>query len=494
MKESTLKTSQGGNGNSSLFDSASTKKTTTQNDEATVKPSDFPLTRSDDKPYTPYWAAKRFTHQNRDKIRYCKKWDKWLTWSGKHWEIDETEEIMRLVKESVNTIYTDAVKLSDSGIEKQLKGFALSCERENKMQEIIKLARSENPIAAKPDTFDQNNWLINLNNGILDLKKMELLQSDPSYNLTKIAPVEYIPGSDAPQFTQFLERIFQNDMELIEYVQCAVGYSLTGSNREQCFFILYGRGANGKSTFLNIISEMLGDYSKQTATQTLMKKSNDTIPNDIAALNGARFVTAQETNRDRSFDEALIKNITGGDPVTARFLHREYFEYVPQYKIWLSTNNKPEIVGTDEGIWRRVRLIPFETTIPKDEQDQELLNKLRGELPGILTWAAKGCRKWRENGLKEPKAVRLATQEYRNEMDIVGTYIDERCVKQNETKVLYSDLYQDFENWCCDESLNPLSMKQFSTRLSEKGYARKRNGGKHYRYGIKLVDNGVKSH
>ena len=274
----------------------------------------------------------------------------------------------------------------------------------------------------------------------------------------------------------FLNRIMDKNANLIEFLKRAVGYSLTGDVSEQCLFIFFGSGANGKSTFLRTVNMLMGDYSQQTATETLLVKQKGAIPNDIARLKGARFITASEAEAEQRLAESLIKQMTGGDIISARFLHQEWFDFEPTYKIFLGTNHKPVIKGTDYAIWRRIKLVPFEVTIPEQESDGNLLDKLQDELSAILTWAVQGCMEWQNSGLGIPQEVFAATDEYKNEMDIISDFINECCIESPNSRVLFKDLYQVYKNWCDENGEYPLKKNAFSRRIGEKGYSQCRVG------------------
>jgi putative DNA primase/helicase len=235
---------------------------------------------------------------------------------------------------------------------------------------------------------------------------------------------------------------------LIRFVQRAVGYSLTGSTNEQCLFILYGSGANGKSTFLNTISAMLGDYARQTPTDTLLVKRGDGISNDVARLHGARFVSAMEVDNGRRLAEAQVKQLTGGDLMAARYLYQEFFEFRPQFKLFMGVNHTPVIQGTDHGIWRRIHLVPFTVTIAKEDQDKRLVEELHAERSGILRWAVEGCLTWQAEGLEPPTAVAEATEEYRAEMDVLARFLLECRDVGPEARVATGLLYARYVGWC----------------------------------------------
>ena len=286
---------------------------------------------------------------------------------------------------------------------------------------------------------------------------------------------------------KFLDRVFAGRADLTRFLRKAIGYCLTGLTSEQCAFLLYGLGANGKSTLLKILSHILGEYWRQMRTETLMlRRGSDAIPNDIAALFGARLATAVETENGRRLAESVIKQMTGGDTMTARFLHREFFDFDPQFKIWLACNHKPRISGTDLAIWRRIRLIPFTVTIPEDERDLDLLNKLRAELPGILAWAVAGCQLWQEHGLNPPEEVVTATNEYREESDSIAQFIEESCVVGAEETVSKNGLYEAYQKWAEQSGERPLTKKGLGSKLLEKGFKEDRTEKSRFWVGIGL--------
>jgi putative DNA primase/helicase len=251
-------------------------------------------------------------------------------------------------------------------------------------------------------------------------------------------------------------------------------------------FILFGTGANGKSTFLNTIMNLLGDYASATHTQTFMKKSGDQMTNDLARLRGVRFVTTTETEQGRRLSEPLIKQITGNDRITARFLYGEFFNYVPTFKIWMATNHKPVIKGTDHGIWRRIKLIPFLTRIEEENQDKHLEQKLMQEGSGILNWLLEGARRWSKEGLRPPRIVINATAEYRAEMDVIGDFIRERCEQKPGVCIKARELFKCYQGWCDENNERACSERFFGLRLKEVGIEQKRLGDGRYWQGICL--------
>ena len=432
--------------------------------------------------------AERLVYRFGDNIRYCHHWKKWLIWDGCRWCPDETNQINELAKKTVIKIYHEAKHTEDDNRRQALARHAVSSESESKIRAMVSLAQSDASIAIRPDAFDQDKFLFNCLNGTINLKTGNIYPHRKEDYITKIARVYFDPTARCPQWQKFLNRIMDSNENLIEFLKRAVGYSLTGDVSEQCLFIFFGSGANGKSTFLRAVNMISGDYGQQTATETLLVRQRGAIPNDIARLKGARFITASEAEAEQRLAESLIKQMTGGDIISARFLHQEWFDFEPTYKIFLGTNHKPVIKGTDYAIWRRIKLVPFEVTIPEQERDRDLLNKLQDELPGILAWAVNGCLEWQKNGLGVPEEVSEATKEYKNEMDIISDFINECCIEGEGYHVLSRDLYNTYKEWCDENGDYPVKKNSFSRRLGEKGFVSSRmgQGGARGWRGVKL--------
>ncbi|MBE7444687.1 MAG: primase C-terminal domain-containing protein [Planctomycetia bacterium] len=433
--------------------------------------------------------AKRLVAHNGDKIRYCFAWKKWLVWDGKTWHIDNNGQILRLAKDTVKRIYGEALLADDDDQRETIAKWAIKSEEEKRLKSKVSLAQSEPGVPISPHQLDAYHYLLNCLNGTIDLKTGDLKQHNPQVFITKIIPVEYIPGATCPKWIDYLETIFNWNYDLIPYVQRAVGYSLTGDISEQCLFLLHGTGANGKSVFLKTMSHLLSDYAQTADFETFLIKKNDGgVRNDIARMQGKRFISAIEAESGKRLSENLIKSLTGGDTVSARFLFAEFFDFQPIFKLWLAANHKPNIRGTDYAIWRRIRLIPFNVTIPEEEQDKHLEEKLKAELPGILAWAVQGCLEWQRNGLQTPVEVKTATKGYRDEMDTIGAFISDCCVLVQDAKVQAGKLYGAYKKWCEENGEFTLTQRYFGMRLSEKGYERIESNG-HWRKGTGLREN-----
>jgi putative DNA primase/helicase len=429
-----------------------------------------------------------------DDIRYCYAYRKWFVWDGKRFVIDDTGEIQRKAKMTTNRLWRGVDKFSDPDRRDSWKKHAKRTESAYRIKSMIELAQSEQGTAVTPHKLDIEPWLLNVENGTLDLKTGLLRAHSRKDLITKIAPVPYDKEAVCPTWDKFLDEIMPGDPDLIRFLQKAVGYSLTGDTGEQVLFILFGTGANGKSTFINTILHLLGDYGLQTPTETLLAKKHGTgIPNDLARLKGARFVAAVEAEQGRPLAEALVKQLTGGDPVAARFLYGEYFQFYPTFKLFLSVNHRPVIKGSDHGIWRRIRLIPFNVTFRLGKRDPDLSTKLKAELPGILRWAVEGCLLWQKEGLEPPHAVEAATEDYRSDMDVVGDFIRDCCEEVSDAKTPFKDLFAKYTTWSLANGDVFPDQKEFAQALSERGFAPGKNKALgRFRWGIRITSGDAK--
>jgi putative DNA primase/helicase len=419
--------------------------------------------------------AARLVHHHGRNLRYCWLWRKWLVWDGQRWVKDDTGEVYRLAKDTVASIYQEAAVAPDDEARKALAKHAVRSEAGARVKEMVDLARSDVPVM--PDELDASADVLNTESGTIDLRTGELREHRREDLITKLAPVEYSPHATAPTWEAFLERVLPGE-ELRAFVQRAVGYSATGDTSEQCMFINHGIGANGKSTFQEALSAALGDYAMRAPTEMLLAKRSDGVPNDVARLKGARFVSASETEEGRRLAESRIKDLTGQDTITARFMKAEWFDFAPTHKLWLSTNHKPEIRGTDAAIWRRIRLVPWTVTIPPAEQDKKLPIALRHELAGILVWVVRGCLQWRREGLQAPDEVHKATGAYRAEMDVLAGFLAECCELNTGHWEYAKDLYECYKRWCDENGERPEPQRKFGGRLGERGFQRDRGGSR----------------
>jgi putative DNA primase/helicase len=430
--------------------------------------------------------AHRFVKKFGDKVRFCPHWGKWLVWDGSRWKIDEIRDIENLAKDTVRTILGEVeFGKSDKGRE-SIRKHALNSQSRAKIFNMLLLAQSDPGIATHPDDFDQDIDLFNVKNGVVNLVTGKLMQPITSLLITKQAPVEHDPDAYCPKWLNFLDEIFEGNQNKINLLQRLTGHCLSGHTKEQIFVILYGEGGNGKSIFVFLLQALLGEYSKQIPAATLMLNHFESIPNDLAMLKGARLVMASESGKRRRIDEEKIKLLTGEDKVPARFLRQEFFEYYPQYKLFLVTNKKPLIDGKDFSIGRRIIFIDFNVKISEEKRDRDLREKLRAELPGILNWAIEGNLEWRENGLQIPDEVRLDTDRYRSEMDPIQNFISDCCELGTEKETKSSDLYEEYVLWCRKRGEIIENHHIFGKRLGEKGFQKIKRGSIFYE-GIGLI-------
>lgn len=437
--------------------------------------------------------AEFFAHLYGDKMRYDHSRSRWLRWATHWWVEDSDAEVRRLAQQAAKKLYQQAPSVSDPEIAKKVAGWAISSLQRKGLDAAVSLAQAQLPIADRGDCWDMDPWLLGVANGVVDLRTGTLRDGRQEDRIAKHADVHFDPDAECPLWLAFLDRIMEGNQNLIEFLKRAVGYSLTGIVSERVLFILHGQGANGKSTLLDTIRALLGDYALRTPTETLMMKHQTSIPNDIARLKGARFVFASETEGGKRLAEALIKDMTGDDVISARFMRSEFFDFKPEFKIWMGTNHRPEIRGTDNGIWDRIKLIPFSVRIPERERDKHLSEKLHAELPGILNWAIAGCLDWQEDGLGVPDEVKRATAGYREEQDALAGFIGEHCIIKPGVKVGSTALYKAYVSWCEDANEKPDKQKTISMRLKERGFMSERTGpgGIVEWHGIGLLDHSL---
>lgn len=428
--------------------------------------------------------AHRFIDLWGENVRYSFVRKNWFFYNGKYWELDTTGELKKLVDKTLDEMKKEPIVTSDEIDEEEAEKFKrkhLKYSRGSNGKTNM-LKESQHLRSISPDQFDKDKTLFNVANGYIDLESGKLHDHDPKKHFTKFSNVEYTDKIDCPLWMDFLNDIFDGDQELIDYLQRAIGYSLSGSTVEQMMFILYGNGRNGKSVFLDVVKEIFGSYTMNIQPQTLMVKNMSGGANsDIARLQGARLVTTTEPNDGMRFDEGLVKQITGGDEITARFLYGDEFDFKPELKLWMATNHKPIIRGTDDGIWRRMAIIPFQVQIPLHKVDKQLTRKLKRELRAILNWAVEGYQMWKMIGLAEPKTVKDQRGEYRKEMDPIQEYLEERCEAIQGERTFSSELYQDYKQWASENGYYVLDRTKFGKEIGNRFERGKYNGKKVYK-------------
>ena len=446
-------------------------------------------------PFTDMGNGERFSRRWGNEVRYCNELSNtelggWLTWNGAHWGTDEQLHAQELAKETVRAIAVETPPVVEEKLDKEgnvvseknlTTNWATRSEEAPRIRRMLDMGKSIPPIQARAEQFDQHPYLLNVTNGTFDLRDQRLHDHDRTQMLTQCIAVPYDLDATCPSWEAFLLDCMDGDRLMVEFLQVWTGYTLTGDTSEQKMVLHHGEGSNGKSTFLDVLSELLGPYAATAAPTTFLsdgRESAESARPDLATLRGVRHVSAIETNESQTLNEALIKSITGGDQITARHLYRQPFTFRPQFKIALATNQLPVIQGTDYGTWRRVLTCPWPVSFGAPGSpsiDRHLREKLLRELPGILQWAVTGCERWLERGLYIPPQVLDATQDYQESSDVLAPFVDELLVESPEATIPQADLYRVYEAW--DTSGKSLSKRNFNNKLPRAFIAKhKRNG------------------
>jgi len=404
----------------------------------------------------------------------------WLAWTGGVWARDEGgAEVMRRAKDVAGAIYGEAAREKDPERKKALVKWAMASESAQRLHAAVDLARSERGVHVDADTLDADPWLLCVANGVVDLRSGKLRHARRDDLMTRRAPVHFDPRARCPTWEKFVHRIFRGDREVIAFVRRATGYTLTGDTAEKCLFFSYGIPNAGKSTLVEVFQGLLGDYSRKVSAQLLMAKSftNASAPSpEVMTLIGRRLVVASELSDRQRFEEAFLKDLTGGiDRLAGRGLYmKEPVNFRPSMKLWLYGNHKPSLRADDDAAWNRLFLIPFEVSIPKSEQDPHLAQKLAAERHGILNWMLAGLADYRRSGLRPPAKVLAATKSYRNEEDFIGQFLEERCEVHGSKTVPLADLYNAYANWCETGGMRALTKPKFQDALRVRGFESKR--------------------
>lgn len=436
--------------------------------------------------------AERFVELFSEQVMYCYEWGQWLVWDGRRWLVNAEAEVLKLAHATVRSIYFEAAFAANDYQRKDITNHATLSESRHKIENMLLSAKPY--LAVRTDQLDQHPMLLNVANGVVDLTTGELLAHDPSYLFTKLIDVVYDSESHCPEWEKFLDLVTGGDQDLQYFLQLAVGYTFTGHTDEHCLFVLYGTGSNGKTTFTEAIRLLLGDYAQRVSVESLMQSwgSGQAATPEVANMVGARFVLSSEIPENRKLNESLVKDLTGGDTITARKLFQNPFTFLPTHKLWIFGNHKPRVAGTDEGIWRRIRVVPFNVTIPKNQRQRmsEVLEKFQEEMPGILGWAVLGCLLWQAVGLPAVDSVQAATAEYRNEQDLLQQFLEEKCEMQVDYAVVKDELYKAWREWCEDageREASKRSKKWFTRQMTDRGF---RHGGGQNRMllGVKLKE------
>jgi putative DNA primase/helicase len=428
-----------------------------------------------DYPWTDAGNSERLIKEHGENIRYIEPWDSWLVWKGTRWELDKgylyrmAELVARKMYEEAESLKVKEGDQQAEGYRTAAKSFARKSESAAGIEAMLKLARYRAGVALPHAKLDGNPLILPVRNGTIELTTGKLRNSKREDYTTLNIPIKYDPDAKCPKWEAFLLRAMGGDQEMVDFLQRCVGYSLTGSVTEHVLFFCHGpKGMNGKSTFLSILREVMGGYGATAPRKMLFQGIGERHPTELTVLFGKRLVTCSEVPQGQKFDEALVKDLTGGERISAHRMREDFWEFDPTHKFWIAGNHKPRIIGTDGGIWRRIVFMPWEVTIPEEERDLDLMKKLRAELPGILAWAVRGCLAWQKQRLAPPGTVVKATMKYRRESDQIGEFLRQCCVLEPEERVTRAKLRHRYEKWCIDHGIKPWVNGLYKTLAVEK--------------------------
>jgi putative DNA primase/helicase len=413
--------------------------------------------------------ARRLVRLHGGDLRYVHAWHSWVAWETNRWRRDGDGTALRMAKATVEEMFAEAAQIADEARRTAMRTFAIKSQSAQRLEAMVKLATTEIQVVLAADKIDADPYLLGLENGVVDLRKVEFREARRDDYVTKAAGTAFDARAECPEWEAFLSKIFPKGDRLM--------------------FVLWGVGSNGKSTFRETVFSLLGDYAVGSDASLLIanKNAGGATP-DVARLHGRRLITINETEQHSRLNEARVKFITGHDTITARNLYEEPFDFAPTHKTFLTTNHKPIVRGTDEGIWRRLHLLPFTHIIPVEERDRHFRQKkLMPEMPGILNWALEGLKAYWRDGLNPPQEVLSATQEYRDDMDIVGQWIEERCCRNPASVEKVAGLHRDYEQWSRGEIGFSMTVVAFGRELSDRGFVRTRVGNQRAVRGLALA-------
>lgn len=459
-------------------------------------------------PFTDLGNAERLVALHGHDLHYSYQMAKWYVWDGKRWNMNLDGEVYRRASNTVRQMYAEAGRLEEQAatlddseeerrqtlgkMAEKLSEWARKSEAKARLEAMVGLAQSRENIPVMLDQLDPDPWLLNVNNGTLDLRSCALKAHDPADLITKLAPVEYDPDATFQLWDDFINYILP-DEERRTFVQRAAGYSLTGLNSEEKLFFAFGPTATGKSTFLRSMRAVMGDYAAVADFATFLEKTkNGGGPtNDIARLAGKRFVVSIEVEQGQKLAESLVQTITGGDHIAARFMYSEYFEFLPSFTLWLAANNRPRVRDDNDASWRRIVQIPFDRQIPEKDRDDTVKQHLSDPDiagPAILRWLIDGCRAWQTGGLQTPEVVLETTRAYREEMNPLADFLEECCIVMTGARVSNADIWDAYQKWAREGHVKyPLGRKSFSQRMEAIEGVEKGNSGGRFWEGIGLI-------
>ncbi|MEH2565032.1 DNA primase family protein [Bradyrhizobium sp. AZCC 2289] len=435
---------------------------------------------------TDWGNARRLKARHGADIHYVDEWNTWIVWNDTtgRWEIDRNGAVMRLAEETVFAIFNEALTLNSQANRNELLRHAMRSQSEARLTAMINLARAEEGVTVSAEVLDADPWLLGVQNGVIDLRQGTFRPALREDLITKCAGASFDPNAVCPNWAQFLQTVTGNDADLQSYLQRVTGYVLTGSVREEVIFIPYGTGRNGKSTYRETVHSLMGSYALAADANLLVeRKVQGGATEEIARLKGKRFVAVNETAENDQLNEARVKFIISQDMITARNLYGHFFDFSPTHKAFVTTNHKPIIRGADEGIWRRVHLIPFLIAIAASAVERDFRERrLVPELSGILNWALAGLAAYLKEGLNPPKSVLASTQEYRSDMDVVGQWMQERCEPDAHATIATGAAYNDYSFWANEEVGWALSKLKFRRHLGDRGFTSAKGTG-----GVRLI-------
>lgn len=425
------------------------------------------------------------------KLLYVRPMGRWFRWDGAHWSCCVNGEELEAAKEVAMHLLKHAseVAASDADKGKRLFQHALLTQNLPRLEAMIKLASSEPRMCiGSMSELDTNPWLLGVCNGVVDLRTGSLLEPSPEMLITRQCNASFDREAECPRWLQFLDEVFNGDTETIETVQRLMGYTLTGIVTEEVMVICFGSGANGKSVAANVQFTIMGGYATVGPSSLLViRREDDTgARNDLAKLCGARLISINELQQGDRLDELVVKQLAGREPISARFLHKEFFDFFPTGKAWLRTNHKPIITGEDDGIWRRLILIPFRRKFAEHERDPYLEERLLEERDGILMWMIGGAVKWKRDGLKLSQAITSERQSYRKESDLLGEFLEDKTETWASGREEQAAVFGAWRNWCEQSGIRYGSKAAFTRRLAERGHGEVKSNGKRYYAGLKL--------
>lgn len=426
-------------------------------------------------PHTDLGNARRLVTDHGPNLRYAPQLGHWLHWDGTRWAEDLTGDVHRRAKGTVDSLLTQIA--STTGDErKRLTRHWLASQGAARLAAMVTLAATEPDVPVTIDALDTDPFALNVTNGTVDLRTGRLALHRCGDLHTKLAPVTYDEAATCPRWDRFLTEVFDGDADLIAFTRRLVGYTLTGDVSEHVLPFAHGGGANGKTTLFGTIQRLLGDYAVQLDPHILMDTGHDQHPTGLTDLRGARMAATVETEAGRRLAEVLVKQLTGGDPIRARRMRCDFFQFAPTHKLWLAGNHLPTIVGNDHAIWRRILLIPFNVIFDGDRCDRALPHRLADEMPGILAWAVGGCLEWQKNGLGVPDAVRRTTGAYRAGEDHVGRFLADCAEIDPTASITAGELRDVYDRWCAQIGERPWSAKAVGQQLTARGFDRVKVG------------------